>query len=295
MQRINVFLAVSELKNFTRAAEKLHLTQPAVSHVIKSLEEDYGCRFFHRDSREVRLTAEGKIFYVYAKTVSGLNSSLRNELAMRQSASAPLLHIAVSYSIGEYYLNKIVTPFTLRYPNVQMKLFVGYTYDVINQLLRSESQLGIIEGDCDNDQLTVEEIIPNELVLVVSPNHPLAVHARISKEQLRHVPLILRDQTTSNTRLLIEKVFRQHHIEPNIHMILSSNQAIKSAVEAGLGAAILSRITLEKELSLGVLKEIDIEGISFRRPIQCVYKKDPKNNRLVRDLLAILGTSNQAM
>lgn len=263
-QHLLVFLAVADKKNFSRAAEELHITQSAVSLDIKSLEKRYGVKLFERSNKYVRLTKAGEILYYHAKEIlSNYTKAQRLIDDLSHSANGPL-SIGSGYTFGEYKLPQILSSFKRQYPNITPKITIKNSKRISAQILRHELDLGIIEGNFAQSNLVINPFAHDEMVIIVSCNHHWSDKTEIEPEMLKEESWILRE-VGSGTREATDRMFKQIGISPHCIMEFGSSQIIKESVEAGLGISFISKWAIRKELALGTLSSLRIRNHTFTR------------------------------
>lgn len=270
-----VFKAVAEQKSFSGAAKVLHMTQPAISIHIQNLEEYFGTRLLDRTNRYVSLTEAGRVLYHYAVELSRLYDEARKAVAEVTGKVKGKLVIGATLTIGEYLLPRIAGYFKQRYPEVDITLQIANTQEIVRRVLGHELDLGLVEGRVEHPDLIQQNIYQDELVLIVPPQHPWAEREEISLEELRKEPLILREKG-SGTRQVAEEGLKKAGLDLcalKIIMELGSTQAIKEAVEAGLGVAIISRLAIKKESRNNLLREVRLQGVDFKRPLRVAYSR----------------------
>ncbi|GAA3733289.1 LysR family transcriptional regulator [Salinicoccus jeotgali] len=265
-QQLRVFITVAEKKNFSRAAEELHMTQPAVSQYIRALEENFNVRLLERSNKYVRLNKAGEIVYHHAKEIAGLHSRM-NLLVddLVNKVSGPL-SIGASYTFGEYVLPHIIAKMKEIYPEVKPAVVIGNTAEIAQSVLRHQLDVGIVEGHSNQDEhLSTKEFAKDTMILVAASNHPLVKQkTEIQIKDLENETWILREKG-SGTREAAEKLFHQLDISPKEIMNFGSTQAIKEMIEAGSGVSLLSEWAVQKELRNGDLKTLDIKGLPLAR------------------------------
>jgi DNA-binding transcriptional LysR family regulator len=281
-RRLQVFHAVAKQMSFTKAAETLFMTQPAVTFQIKQLEEQYNTRLFERGHGRVALTPAGEIVYDYAERILGLSTELDTRLKeMTGRLSGPLL-IGASSTIAEFMLPRVLGEFKSRYPDVHARLFVANSGIVEGRVGEHTIDVGMIEAPSHLPSLTTEPCFEDELQVVVSPTHPLAKLKSVTPKQLLAHPYISREEG-SGTREFTELYMRKAGIgddELHIEMELGSPEALKGVVSAGTGFAILSELALEKEKKLGDLVAVPLQP-RLMRTLSLVYPKEKFRSRLV--------------
>ncbi len=269
-QQLFVFITVAEKKNFSRAAEELHMTQPAVSQYIQALEKTKNTKLLERTNKYVRLTKAGEIVYHHAKEILGLYTKmdyLLDDLTNNPSGS---LSIGASYTYGEYVLPHLLAKMQLKYPAINPSIKIGNTREIAELVLGHQLDVGIVEGNFEDKNLKVEPVAVDDMSIVVSSNHPLANSNReISLSELANETWIIRERG-SGTREAIDSMFSRYKMTPKRKLEFGSTQIIKEAVEANLGISLLSDWAIRKELSLGTLTIIKIDGVSIRRDFSTV-------------------------
>ena len=254
-RRLQVFHAVAEVSSFTRAAETLHMTQPAVTHQIRQLEEELGTRLFDRSNNRISLTEAGSEVFGYAARILGLYGEMQESVKALTGERAGLVTLGASTTVAEYMLPELLGDFRERFPDVRIRLRVANTDAVVAMVADNTIDLGVVEGAVDNGQLLVEPCRHDELQVLVPPDHALAAHETVRPEELLPWPFLFREDG-SGTRSVIERYLVEHGIDVarlEQPFELGSTEAIKGAVRAGTGISILSRATLEKEIELGLL------------------------------------------
>ncbi|MGH3042363.1 MAG: LysR family transcriptional regulator [Gaiellaceae bacterium] len=258
VSQLTTFLAVAGSGSVSGAAEKLVVTQPAVSAALRALSRELGVELTERDGRGIRLTAAGHAFVPFATDVLGLLS--QGAQAAREGADRSLreLRIAAVTTAGEYVVAPLLRAFSLRNPEIALTLEVGNRRRVFQRVLEHEADLAICGRPPAGGRLTGQPFLKNEIVLIVAPDDPLAGRRSIPVEELAGRSWLLREED-SGTRMLVEEFLAHHDLRPRT-VTLGSNGAIKHAVRAGLGVSMQSRVAVELELELGVLATVAVRG-----------------------------------
>jgi len=281
-RRLQVFHAVAKQMSFTKAAEVLFMTQPAVTFQIKQLEEHYNIRLFERGHGRISLTPAGDLVLDYADRILALSSELETKLKeITGRVSGPLL-IGASSTIAEFMLPRVLGEFKARYPEVHAKLFVANSETIENRIAEHTLDIGLIEAPSHLPALLTEACCEDELQVIVSPGHPLAAHKQVSPKQLLPYPYISRE-AGSGTREFTDLYFRKSGIsleDLNIEMELGSPEALKGVVAVGIGFAIISRVAIERERKLGELIALPLAP-KLIRALSLVYPKEKFRSRLV--------------
>lgn len=263
-QSLIVFVMVAEKQNFTKTAEELHMTQPAVSQYIQTLERTVGARLLERTNKYVRLTKAGEIVYHHAQEMIRLHTRMQYLVDELMNTTKGNLSIGASYTYGEYVLPHVIAQMRSQYPLIQPSISIGNTQEIERLVIRNQLDVGIIEGEFQHDHLYIEPFAEDEMYIVVPHHHRLADKAQVGLSELQEDIWILREEG-SGTREAAEKMFARFQFAPAHIMDFGSTQIIKESVEAGLGISLLSRWTIQKELTLGTLKVLDISGFPVVR------------------------------
>ncbi|MCI4411054.1 MAG: LysR family transcriptional regulator [Thiotrichales bacterium] len=285
-RRLQVFHTVARVMSFTKAAEILHMTQPAVTFQIKQLEDAFNTRLFDRTHNKITLTEAGRVVYDYAEQILESYAKMANDVKDLTGDVTGALVIGASTTIAEYMLPKLLGGFKKQFPDVSLRLQVANTDAIVSMVENNMLDLGIVEAPVYNKNLEVRTCRLDEMVVIVPPNHPLAAFESIRPEQLTQYPFILREEG-SGSRAVIDEYMRNagmNFIDFNIVMELGSPESIKMAVEAEVGVAITSRTTLSKEIKLNTLVSIPLNP-PLMRPFSHVRQRHKFRHRAVGQLL----------
>lgn len=285
-QNLQVFIQVVEKQSFSRAAEELHMTQPAVSQYIRNLEIEMGTKLLDRNHKQVHLNKAGEIVYHYSKNILSSYTQMQYLIDdLTTHASGPL-KIGTSYTFGEYILPKIITKILELHPKIEPSVTINNTKEIVNLVKRHQIDIGIIEGDLKNNSLMQEKFFEDSMVIVASPKHALAQKKIITKTDLSYATWIVREDG-SGTREITEKTFVFLDILP-VHCIqFGSPQAIKESVELGAGITLLSQWAIQKELQIGSLVEIEIPELPIKRTFSFV-RHSPFQTKALETFIKLL-------
>jgi len=273
--RLKVFRTVAEELSFRKAAERLFLTQPAVTLQIQALEEDLAARLFDRAGGRVSLTPQGTRLLSYARKISSLASAAEQELASAVDRVSGPLPLGVSTTIAQYVLPQLLGAFLAEYPQVQLSLHSGNTSAIVDLLVEEKVAVGLIEGPARKRAVRAEPFMEDELVLIAPPQ--FAPH-RLPLRQLTASTLLLREQG-SGSRRVVETALSRAGVRTKSFrrvMHLDSTEAIKSAVQVGLGLGFVSRWAIAKELELRAIKVVDVPGLHIRRHFSLISLAGPR-------------------
>ncbi|QUG41758.1 LysR family transcriptional regulator [Psychrobacillus sp. INOP01] len=262
---LQVFVMVAEKKSFSRAAEELHLTQPAVSQYIRALEDSIGTRLLERTNKYVRLNQAGEIVFLHAKEILGLYTKMQCLIDDLTHKAIGSISIGASYTFGEYILPHIIARLQNLYPEISPSIAIHNTKEIIDLVTNHQLDIGIIEGHFQGEKLVTEIVAEDNMVVVASPDHHLIKKKReIKISELEEETWIVRENG-SGTREATENLFRKYEMTPKKLMEFGSTQLIKESVEAGLGISLLSNWAIEKELHNHYIKIIKVKGLPFKR------------------------------
>lgn len=276
--QLNVFQTVAELKHFSRAAEKLHMTQPAVSQQIRALEESLGVRLLERNNKGVSLTNAGELVLHYAKEINGQYRKMREMIDELLHFTGGPLAIGASYTFGEYALPATIARLHHEFPGIRPSIAIGNTADVADRLRARELDLAIVEGSEYGTGVEAEWLANDRMYIAAGAGHSLANGEPVGPERLSEETWMVREEG-SGTRAATDRMFASLGIRPARLMELGSTQLIKETVEAGLGVTLQSRLALRKELGLGSLKLLPVEGIPVRRDFYVLLRKGELRTR----------------
>jgi DNA-binding transcriptional LysR family regulator len=255
LESMKMFVTVYEQKSFSRAAKLLHLSQPGVSLHIQNMENELGTKLFHRTPKLVKPTQAGEAFYHRAKQLLKLYEEARHEIQQLQNTVTGSLKIGASFTIGEYLLPKLLAEYAREYPSVGIEVTIANTEEITKAVQRSQFDIGLVEGEGAPADLQVLPFLKDELVLVASVGHPLALRKNITAEQLHDQVWIWREHG-SGTRAYSDQLIEEWGLRIKHAYIFSSSQGVKEAVMEGLGIAMLSRLIVDRELENGELAVI---------------------------------------
>jgi len=273
LRQLEAFLAVARHQSFTRAAQDLYLTQPAISAQIKQLERALGAQLFDRTGKKVLLTEAGTLLAQRAERIFAQVEQAREEMDDLKGLRRGHLHIGASTTPGVYLLPQLMAEFRKRYPAVQLHLTIGNTLLIEGKIARNELDLGFVGGRLSHDALAAEPFAEDELVVIACPSHPLAKEADVCLGALLHEDFIAREAGSATWRC-VEAWLTTLRAELNVVLRLDSPEAVKKAVAAGLGISILSRCAVSWEGEAGLLAILKVAGFSLKRQLQIVRHKD---------------------
>ncbi|HEX3660124.1 MAG TPA: LysR family transcriptional regulator [Acidobacteriaceae bacterium] len=275
--RLKVFRTVADEASFRRAAERLHLSQPAVSQQVQALEGELGVALFDRSKGRVRLTEAGTVLLDFAHKGARLAEQALTALEGARGETAGTLRIGASLTVAQYILPRLLGAFRELHPRVGLAVTSGNTENILGALGRSEIDLGIIEGPASSREVFRQRLLEDRLVLIVGRRYPWPSQTPVPLLALGQVPLLMRERG-SGSRRVVELALRLAGLrlkDLHIAMELDSIVAIISGVEAGLGAGFVSEWAIRKEVRLGTVRVVPVEGLDIRREMTLVRRIGP--------------------
>lgn len=274
LRQLAVFEAVARHLNYTRAADEMYLSQPAVSMQIRQLEEAVGLPLFERLGRKIHLTEAGRELYHYAQLIGRQLKEAEEVLEALKGLHKGRLAISVA-STANYFATRLLAAFKQEFVGVAISLDVTNRRTLLRQLEHNEVDLAIMGRPPEDADLVAEPFMDNPLVVIAPAGHPLADQREIPMARLADELFVVRERG-SGTRIAMEKSFAEQGRSLRTGMEMTSNEAIKQAVEAGLGLGIVSLHTLELELATGRLIVLDVEGFPILRQWHVVHRREKR-------------------
>ena len=271
IRQLKVFEAVARHLSYTRAAEELHLTQPAVSMQIKQLEEAIGDNVLEKFGKKNYLTAAGKEMQYYGKEILRLLQETEDVLQDLKGLKKGSLDISVATTANDF-ATRILAEFSQQHEELNYRLDVTNRKTLINQLENNEKDLVIMGRPPEGLDVETDQIMENPLVVIAPANHPLAKEKEISLIELIKYTFVVREKA-SGTRIAMERFFAKYGVKMTSKMEMTSNEAIKQAVQAGLGLGIVSIHTVSLELETKRLVILDVQNFPILRHWYVVYKR----------------------
>ena len=267
------FLAVADERTFTRAAERVFRTQPALSQSIKKLERDLGTLLFTRDGGEVLLTEAGKLLESYAQRMLKLRDEAMRSITRLQNLETGTLSIAAHESAALYLLPDPILQFLQSFPEVKVRVHRARLHEIPTMVLDREIDIGFVKESPGFAELTAADVHADRMALIASPRHELACREHVSLQDLDGLAFVVH-HLCSSTEEVVLRLFRQNNIRCHVVAELWSFENIKSFVLEGVGLAIVPRITVEEQLREGLLVEIGLPELSFYRGTVMISRRD---------------------
>lgn len=289
-QRLEIFVAVAERLSFSAAARALHRSQPAISQQILALERELGTKLFDRSSRRVRLTASGAALLARSAGLLREHAEVRRAVAAAEGRIAGELTIAASLTVGAYVLPAALARLVARSPELRVRVAIENTEQVVASLLEGHADLGFVEGDLAEPELELHPLRDDELVVIAPEGHRFAAVEEVALEDLVQEPFVLRERG-SGTRQVAERHLRAAGVDPgHLRVVaeLSSIDAIKGAVAAGLGISLVSASAVPRGGAAWRLVSRRVRGVRLTRQLAAATLRRSEPLPAARSLLADL-------
>ncbi|MFI8479611.1 LysR family transcriptional regulator [Pseudomonas sp. NPDC078700] len=287
LRQLQVFVAVAQQESVSRAAESIALSQSATSTSITELERQTDCQLFDRAGKRLTLNALGH--QLLPQAVALIDQTKEIERLLAGKSGFGTLNVGATLTVGNYLATLLIGNFMQLHPECRVKLQVHNTAHVVQQVAHYELDLGLIEGDCQHPDIEVQPWVEDELVVFCAPQHPLA-HSKIaSVEELSREAWILREQG-SGTRLTFDQAMRHHPNPLNIRLELEHTEAIKRAVESGLGIGCISRLALRDAFRRGSLVPVETPDLDLCRQFYFIWHQQKYQTAAMRAFLELCQT-----
>ncbi|WP_158598316.1 LysR family transcriptional regulator [Falsibacillus albus] len=286
-QKYSVFLAVAEERSFSRAADSLFISQPAVSQYVAGLEKELGAALIIRDHKKLRLTKAGKILYEYVVELKQAHKEMNQKIQGILNIPAGELRIGASYTFGEYILPHTISILMEKFPNIHPTITIGNTTEIAAKLHDDQLDIGIVEGMNLHQDLTVIKLTEDEMYIAAGKDHSLAGKTRITAKELEHERWIIREKG-SGTREATDQFLKSQGIKPLESMECGSTQIIKESVEAGLGISLISRWAIRKEYDMKLLRILNHKDTPVKRDFSIIRQSEKDSSKAIEVFQEVL-------
>ena len=285
INQLEVLVAVAQEKSFSRAAEVLNRTQPAVSQAIRRLEQEIGERLFDRSSKDGTLTLGGEILLDYARQMLNLRQTAQNAIKEMRD----LHHGKVTISANEhtvFYLLPVIREFRKLYPMIKIEVQRGVASRIPKEITAREVELGVVSFKPTDSSIVAVPVMTDELALIVAPDHPLAPRTSVSVKELGAETFIAHNAVSPYRQKVIE-TFEKNKTRLNISVELPSLEAIKRLVETGAGVALVPKLSAQSELASGHLKALSVTEMKLERKLNIVYRRNSELSHAAKVFLKL--------
>lgn len=287
LNQLKIFYYAAKNGNLSTAANELFITQPAVTKGIQRLQEHYEIKFIDFVGKKLMLTDAGEVLYQIAEKIFEMEKQAEESIRDFQQRKRGRIRVLSSESFGDYYLPHIIIPFSKAYPLVRVSMNILPTEQVVEKTAGLNCDLGFISYPVEHKKLSVREVLEDKLVIITAPNHPLAHKKNLKPKDLEGQNFIMHEKGSAPRRA-IEELIRKNNISIGIPLELSSNRAIKRAVEESTGIALISRKVANEEIRAKRLKAINVADPSMTRKFFLIHHKDKyisESLRLMMDMV----------
>jgi len=278
--RDEVFMTVAEKLSFSKAAEDLFISQPAVTKHVKELENKLNTALFDRKGNKIYLTQAGKLAYQHLKQIRELYGEMEFELGRLNDAHRGLLQIGASSTISQYVIPGVLAVFHQRYPQIKLDLFNGNSFDMESKLLNNEIDLALVENDSSQANIRYLDYMDDEIVVVAAANQLIAKQKSLAIADLQEIPIVVREKG-SGTLEVIQHALAKQQVDLerlNIFIHLGSTEAIKNFLLNFDGLALVSEKAIEKELQLKQLIRIKVKDLAIHRKFRIAMRQGPEKS-----------------
>jgi len=287
ISQLEIFLCIAEEKSFSRAAEKMLRTQPALSIAIKRLEEELGEPLFDRSSKSGTLTEAGKILHSYAQRMINLRDEAKEAISELGGMFRGRLSIGANESTSLYLLPGLLLEYRQRHPNIKIEVYRNVSEKIPAEVLERNLDFGFLSYDPVHPALQSIEVHRDELVLVVPPHHRLVNRTHVSFKELAEEQFVAHNvKTPARTRIF--ELFAQHRTPLNICIELATLETIKEFVALNVGIAILPRLAVRDEIESGKLVEVPVKGMKIEKILRIVYRREHSLSHAAKSFLEIV-------
>ena len=287
LNQLKIFYLAAKKGSLSAAAESLYITQPAVTKGIQRLQEHYEIKLFNRFGKKMALTDAGEVLYGIAESIFEMENQAEESLRDFQQRKRGFIRILSSESFGSYYLPFIINRFIRQNPRIRISMELLPTDQIVEKTAALANDLGFISYPVPHKKLLSREVLEDSYQIIVPVNHPLAAKSVIEPGDLAGQSLIVHEKGSAPRRST-EEYIRRHNISITIPMEHSNNEAIKTAVEEGLGIAVITRHVVSKELALGRLRAIPLSDPAMTRKFYLIHHKDKYISRPLQGLIDIV-------
>ena len=287
IEELKTFIAVVECNNFTKAGEKIGLSQPSVSLHIKNLETYFNTILIARSvkQKKIHITKQGKLLYERAKNIVNIIEETREELLSNENEMKGILNIGCSFTLGEYFILPFLGEFREKHKDVELRITIENTTHICQKVENYELDLGLIEGTVDKSKFSYKEFYEDKMVLAVSKKNSIA-DIKFNSKNFEEEIWITREEG-SGTREYLDYFLVKNKINPSNIIVLGSNYAIKETVKNDLGVTFISNLVLKDELENKSIKLVDVNE-EYNRDFSYIYPKNAKLSKLSKGFIDML-------
>lgn len=285
---LKTFVTLAEVKNFTKTAELLLMSQPSVSLHIKNLEKEFQTQLFLRSPKFLKITPTGEILYDRAKQIITIYEQTKQDILEQHNIIKGELKIGASFTIGEYILPSLLIDLQKDYPDLELQVIIGNTEEIVQSVRLFQVDIGLIEGQTNEKELSVHPFLQDELFIISSNDHKLANKNDVTITDLQNQSWITRE-LGSGTGEYLNHVIRSNGLKVKSLLTISSNQGIKETVINGMGLSLLSRSVIARDVQHKNLSIVKLKDHSFNRTLSYVYSPIMADKKNVKTFISSLN------
>lgn len=287
-EALKTFVTLAEVQNFTKTAELLLISQPSVSLHIKNLEQEFQTQLFLRSPKFLKITPTGEILYERAKQIMTIYEQTKQDILEHHNIIKGELKIGASFTIGEYILPSLLMDLQKDYPDLELQVIIGNTGEIVQSVRLFQVDIGLIEGQTNDKELSVHPFLQDELFIISSNDHKLANKNDVTMTDLQNQSWITRE-SGSGTGEYLNHVIRSNGLKVKSLLTISSNQGIKETVMNGMGLSLLSHSVIERDALHKNLSIIKLKDHSFKRTLSYVYSPIMQDKNNVKAFISSLS------
>ena len=288
--KVRTFLSLAETRSYTATAAKLGLTQPAVSHQMSQLESEYGVKIFDRVKGKLKLTPQGEIIYKYALRAEALSE--KAEIALGDSVTG-ITHLAIgiTQTVGEIFVPQMIAEYAAGHPDTRVSIVTDSLKKISDRLRHYELDLAVAEGGVSSDEFESIRLDTDSLVVIVSPDHPLAGKEYVTMDDLRSENFIMRPKKSGTRALFAGYLAERGESEDGLRIMIEidSVKMIRQLVSLDLGVSVMSRFACREDAEAGKLAMIPLYGADMTREINIICRRDFAHREILGELIGIYG------
>jgi DNA-binding transcriptional LysR family regulator len=297
--QLEALVMIAEERSFSRAAERLARTQPAISIAIKKLEDEIGTPLLDRSRKNVALTDAGEIIHEHAQKILHLRREATRAVEELRQLHHGKVTVGANESTSLYFLPKIILAFRQQHPQIKVEVYRTFSERLPREIKEHRVDFGLLSFDPQDRELAAVPVLEDELVLILNPGHPLVQKPKVTVKDLGHESFLAHN-VKSPSRDKVIQFFRDHEVPLNISIELATIETIKKFVEMNLGVAFVPRMCVEEEIGSGKLVTVPVQGMKFKRTLRVVTLRDRVHSqaadkflKLVKDAAKLVAESGQ--
>ncbi|MEH7334478.1 LysR family transcriptional regulator [Neobacillus drentensis] len=287
-EELKTFVTLAEVKNFTKTAELLLMSQPSVSLHIKNLEKEFQTKLFLRSPKFLQITPTGEILYDRAKQMITIYEQTKQDILEHHESIKGELKIGASFTIGEYILPSLLIDIQNDYPELDLHVIIGNTEEIVQSVRLYQVDIGMIEGQTNEKEVSVHSFMQDKLFIIASNNHELVKKKEVSMTDLQNQAWVSRE-LGSGTREYLNHVIRSNGLKVKSLLSISSSQGIKETLINGTGLSLLSQSVIERDVHQGLLSIIKVKNHQFTRTLSYIIAPIMEDKRNVKTFISALN------